>query len=293
MIVQVLALAAVATIVWRRRLSHDLERAWLARHPPGPTGIIAGAEPIALAGAGTKAVLLLHGFGDTPQSLRHLAAHLHSAGFSVRAPLLPGHGRSPREFDAMSADDLFGAARAALRQLRETSPEVSLVGVSMGGAIATVLACEDPRPPALVLIAPYLEMGMVAEWSARLDWLWKMTGPFVRSGGAVSIRDADERAQSLSYGIVTARVMRTLQAVAGLGASALPALTTPTLMIQSRDDNRITAESAERAFDRIGAAEKRLEWADEGRHVLTVDTGYQRVQQMAADWILEHPGPPA
>jgi carboxylesterase len=274
--------------MWRRRLSRSLERDWLSRHPVGPDGIVPGAGSIELTGTGKGAVLLLHGFGDTPQSLRHLAAHLNAAGLTVHAPLLPGHGRTPREFDAVTGDELIAAAATALASLRARSPDVALVGVSMEGAIAAILAAEEP-PPALVLIAPYLEMAPGAEWSTRMDWAWGWMGPFVRSGGDLSIRDPDERARSLSYGIVTSRVLRMLQGVARRGAAALPRVRVPTLMIQSRDDNRIAARAAERAFGRIGATEKRLEWADDGRHVLTVDVGYERVQELAAEWILAHP----
>ena len=287
MILPAVALAIAATVLWRRRLSTTLEREWLAAHPLGPDGIVRGAGPIALEGTGRQAVLVLHGFGDTPQSLRHLAAHLHSAGLTVHAPLLPGHGRTPREFDAVKPDELIDAARAAMAALRQRFPDAALIGVSMGGAIATMLAAEDP-PSALVLIAPYLEMGPVAESAAKTDWVWGWTGPFVRSGGDLSIGDPDERARSLSYGIVTARVLRMLRTVSRRGSEALPRVMVPTLMIQSREDNRIAAAAAERAFDRIGTAEKRLVWAEGGRHVLTVDTGYERVQQLAADWILSH-----
>lgn len=288
MIVPALALAVAATVLWRRRLSKMLERQWVGLHPAGPDGIIAGAESIELPAPGPMAVLVLHGFGDTPQSLRHLAAHLNRSGFAVHAPLLPGHGRSPREFDTVTPEALADAGRAALAALRERHAEVALVGVSMGGAIAALLAAEGPQPSALVLIAPYLEMSPGAGWSTRLDWLWGWTGPFVRSGGELSIRDAEERTQSLSYGIVTARVLRTLRTIAARGSAALPRVTAPTLMIQSRHDNRIEAEAAERAFGRLGAAEKELVWADEGRHVLTVDVGYQRVQRLASDWLLAH-----
>ena len=209
MIVPALALAVAATVLWRRRLSDTLERQWVALHPAGPDGIVEGAGSIELSAPGPLAVLVLHGFGDTPQSLRHLAAHLNRSGFTVHAPLLPGHGRSPREFDTVTADALTSAAREALAALRERHSEVALVGVSMGGAIAATLAAEGPQPPALVLVAPYLEMSPGAGWSTRLDWLWSWTGPFVRSGGELSIRDAEERTRSLSYGIVTARVLRT------------------------------------------------------------------------------------
>lgn len=287
-IAKALGLGAAAILMWRRRHSAALEREWMSKHRPGPTGVIPGAESIELAGQCPGSVLLLHGFGDTPQSLRHVAAHLHATGLTVHAPLLPGHGRTPREFDAVSAAEWVGAARQAYRVLCDRFAEVSIVGVSMGGAIAAMLTTEERTPSALVLIAPYLEMGGLARWSARLHWGWGWTGPFVKSGGEGSIGDADERARSLSYGIVSARVLRELARVSRGGAAALPRLAAPTLMIQSRTDNRIPVAAAQRAFERIGAVDKRLVWVEDGRHVLTVDVGYEEVQRLAARWIVDH-----
>ena len=41
--------------------------------------------------------LLLHGFTSTPAELRPLGEALHRAGYTVHAPLLPGHGTSPED----------------------------------------------------------------------------------------------------------------------------------------------------------------------------------------------------
>lgn len=37
-------------------------------------------------------VLLLHGFTGSPASMRPWAHFLHQRGFTVRVPLIPGHG---------------------------------------------------------------------------------------------------------------------------------------------------------------------------------------------------------
>ena len=60
-----------------------------------------------------RAVLLLHGFGDTPQTLHYVADALHAAGYTVRAPLLPGHGRTLAAFGATRAKQWISAARDA------------------------------------------------------------------------------------------------------------------------------------------------------------------------------------
>jgi esterase/lipase len=71
-----------------------------------------GAEPFDLEAPNGRAVLLIHGGGDTPQTLRYLADALHAQGYAVRAPLLPGHGRMVREFCDVDADVWLDAVRA-------------------------------------------------------------------------------------------------------------------------------------------------------------------------------------
>ena len=91
--------------------------------------IIKGAEAIDLREEGSHGVLLLHGFGDTPQTLSLLAKHLSKAGFAVFAPLLPGHGRSMTEFTSSRADDWIRAAQEAYVEMRSRYQAVSVSGL--------------------------------------------------------------------------------------------------------------------------------------------------------------------
>jgi carboxylesterase len=285
--------ALAATVLWRRRTSARLERESVTRRTLGPEGIVRGAESIELSAPGDRAVLLLHGFGDTPQSLRSLAEHLNAIGWSVRAPLLPGHGRSPRDFDRVSAAALVQAAREELRALRARHTRVAIVGQSMGGALGAILAAEGPSPPALVLIAPYLAIPTAYRHAARVHYLWGWSGPFLRSGGERSIRDAAARDASLAIGLVSGRALHALASIVARALAALPAIAAPTLVIHSREDNRIPAAAAARAFERLGTAHKRLVWTEGNGHVLTVDTGFERVHAMTAEWLEAHVAPVA
>jgi carboxylesterase len=260
------------------------------RLPLRPDGTVDGAGPIALdAGAGAPAVLLLHGGGDTPQTLRYMAAHLHARGFTVRAPLLPGHGRAIREFSGVSADAWLAHARAELESLRATHEWVAVVGLSMGGAIAVRLAAALPDLPALCLVAPYLAMPAIVRHVARTAPLWGPFVPYVRATGGrrPSIADPEERARSLAYGWFTPAALRALAATVDRAAAALPQVTAPTLMAQSRDDNRIAPDEALRAFARLGAAEKQVVWVP-GAHVVTVDLGRAQVFDAVERWLEAH-----
>src|SRR5215212_5742842 len=96
------------------------------RRDADAAAILAGAEPIDLQEEGSHGVLLLHGFGDTPQTLALLAKRLHSAGYSVFAPLLPGHGRSMRSFTSARAAEWVTAAQEAVTNMQAHHPSVSV-----------------------------------------------------------------------------------------------------------------------------------------------------------------------
>jgi carboxylesterase len=254
----------------------------------GPDGIVIGGEAFTLARRAAPAVLMLHGAGDTPQTLRYLGEALYANGFHVVAPLLPTHGRAVRDFARANANDLSVFARQELDSLRAEHEWVALVGLSMGGALAAQLAADDDRLPALVLIAPYLAMPSRIRIAARCTWLWGRFAPILQSTDGRSILDPEEQARNLAYGVFTPAALRALYLTMRRAVAALTHVRAPTLYIQSREDNRIAVPDAERAFAKIGAEEKRLEWVTGAAHVITVDYGRDRVIASVVSWLTNH-----
>lgn len=291
----IVIVASLASVVVRgRRAAMRLRDATLERLPVGVDGIIPGAEAFELSrGAETPAILLLHGGGDTPQTLRYLAEYLHARGYHVRVPLLPGHGRTLRDFSRVAANEWIEAARGAYRDLTRAHGWVGVGGLSMGGALAARLAAEERSLPALVLLAPYVAMpGRIAA-AARLSVFWGVAVPYVSAldpAAARSIHDQVEAARSLGYGVFTPAALRALRATVAHAIDALPNVKCPTLMIQSREDNRVPAAVAQHAFDRIGATEKELVWVTGAGHVITVDYGRDRIFQIVGDFFDRHRG---
>lgn len=283
-----LLLVASAVLYQRSRATALAHRAVAARLTLRPDGIVAGAETIDLPGDGTRAVLLLHGFGDTPQTLGYLATYLHMQGWAVRAPLLPGHGRTLSEFAASRAGDWVAFARTELESLRTRYEAVALVGLSMGGSVATILAAEFSDLPALVLLAPYLSMPTRVRRVARAHRAAGVLFPYLHGGGDRSIRDPAELALNLGYRFTTPRLLFELASIVDQARAAAPNVVAPTLMVQSRQDPRVLPDVAERAFALFTAPERRLAWTEGNGHVITVDYGRQVVFTAVAEWLAAH-----
>jgi carboxylesterase len=280
------AALAVALLAWvRRRAGRATESRVDSGRRFGPGAIIAGAEPIRLVG-GDRAVLLLHGFGDSPQSLSFLAQSLHDKGWTVRVPLLPGHGTTLATFARSTATEWIAAAEAALDDLEDSHRFVVLGGLSMGGAIATILAARRQHAAPLVLLAPYLSMPEVPRWIALLYPLSALfTLPYVDSRTSRSIHDPHASARAVGYGVTSPRLLRELLAVVRLGRAAAPNVRSPLLVVHSEGDHRIPPERARSAFALFGSTDRTLEWVSRSGHVLTVDYDRDRVADLVASWL--------
>lgn len=99
-------------------------------------------RPLAWDG-GEPAALLVHGFLSSPAEMRPLAWSLHRAGWTVRAPLLAGHGPDIFSLPERHGEEWVEAVRVELASLWREHAPVLLVGHSLGGAVAVHAAASS------------------------------------------------------------------------------------------------------------------------------------------------------
>lgn len=278
------------TLLFRNALRAKFENDHARRFTVSDTGVVVGAETIFLQANTGRAALLVHGFNDTPQSLAYLAKALFRSGWTVLVPRLSGHGVRLPELALKSREQYWRAdVEQAYAQLVKDYDEVFVCGLSMGGALTTLLAVDHPDIPALVLLAPYLGMPRRLRLQVALARIVQNITPYyASSGGERSIHDPVAKAQSLGPRVITARTMLELQSVARNAAAALPRLQVPVLYLQSREDNRIAVSDAERHFSEIGSLEKVQRWVTGCGHIITADYCRDAVAQQVIEWFARH-----
>jgi carboxymethylenebutenolidase len=125
------------------------------------------------AGGGPGVVVIQEWWGLVPHIV-DVTDRVGDAGFTALAPDLfrgrtatepDGAGQLMRALDLeQSAKDLSGAVDLLVE--RTANPEVGVVGYSMGGGLALILATH--RPDAIKAVAPYY--GVIPWESAQPDW---------------------------------------------------------------------------------------------------------------------------
>lgn len=281
----VAAVAVAAILAWRlarNALWRAAEREIADRLPLGSDGIVRGAQSI-YHGGHPRAALLLHGFGDTPQSLGALASRLADAGWTVSAPLLPGHGRTLAQFSGSGAREWTTAARNAYNELARQHATVVVCGQSMGAVIAIELAATLPLQ-SVALLAPYIAMPRLPRAVGATWPFFQAVYPIMQTRDARSIHDPDAESQSLAFGYATPRLLSELAHMVRRARRDLRAVRSGTLVIHSREDNRVPPQAVVRAVARIEHPVKQLHWVSGCGHVLTADYCKDRVATLVIDW---------
>lgn len=103
-----------------------------------------------------KTILFIHGFSAREEDNIYFLEYLKRKKVDVNTFILPGHLEN--KVEKISYDKWLEASEEELKKLMEQKKSVILIGHSMGGAIATILASKY-KVKKLVLIAPAYNVG--------------------------------------------------------------------------------------------------------------------------------------
>jgi carboxylesterase len=123
---------------------------------------VGGASILRVHGArAPRAVVLFHGFTDSPQQFAALADSLFESGDNVFVPRLPHHaerGKDVGELARLTAGELCRVADASVDIAAGLGDTVVVAGLSVGGTMAAWAAEHRPEVRRALVIAPPLEV---------------------------------------------------------------------------------------------------------------------------------------
>jgi len=117
-----------------------------------------------------RAVVLFHGFTDSPRQFADLADSLYAAGDNVLVPRLPHHaerGKSVRELARLTASELCRVADESIDIASGLGDTVVVAGLSAGGTMAAWSAEHRAEVKRAVVIAPPFEVAHVPSMLER------------------------------------------------------------------------------------------------------------------------------
>jgi carboxylesterase len=242
-----------------------------------------GAEPFAFPGSGPEGrtgVLLVHGFTGTPMSMRPWGEHLAAEGFTVRCPLLPGHGTRWQDCNASTHEQWTTAVGDAFDALAAECDRVFVAGLSMGGTLATRLAEVRPDDVAgLLLVNPALLTqrldAKLLPLIARLTGSWAPIARDIKKAGVTE----------LAYPKLPTRAMMQLRRLWAATRADLPRVTTPVIVFHSAEDHVVEPINSRILLDSVSSADTTEVVLRDSYHVATLDNDATLIFEGSVDWI--------
>lgn len=217
-------------------------------------------------------ILMLHGFSSTTDCWNDWPEELHKLGYSVSAPLLPGHGLTDfkNTFKYNHKDWLDGVQRS-YNELSKNSHKVVVIGHSLGAALSILLS-HRVKPEGLMLVTPALHPSFFMSFLERLDFLVKkfpgITFPAVVSGDIESPSGSE-----LCYSILSGHMLSCLQSAMREAVLTLPELS-PDIDVSfviGEKDRLLSSEKLTKDFDKLRVKNKKLITYPNSGHVITKD----------------------
>ncbi len=229
-------------------------------------------------GAGPTGVLLSHGFTATTAEVRLLAEALFARGFTVAAPLLPGHGTTPKDCNRYTWEDWYASLEQAYFELVAHCRSVIVGGESTGALLALYLACQHPEAKAILCYAPALRIKMRREKIAVLSLL----APFLTSIPKPPSIDNNPWQGYNVYPVKGgAQLLRLQRAV----FPVLAEVSQPILILQGRLDPTVHPDSARIIINQVSSMVKELHWLDNSTHCVILDKEHELAFSLTLDFL--------
>lgn len=229
---------------------------------------------------GKTGILLIHGFTGSPSELRPMGEYLHERGYTVSAPLLHGHGTTPEDLQQTSWMDWVDSVQMAYEEIENSGIErLYVAGLSMGGILALLLACQHTVDGVISMCAPIKVQDFRANFVRFFYWF----KPFVPRGSA---KDPEIEQHLVPYDRTPLKSVAELNRLIRYVRRRLSQVHAPILVIQSRTDETVVPDSANQIYRAVSSVDKTISWYEKSSHIITLDRERRKLFQEVEQFIL-------
>jgi len=248
-----------------------------------PDGVRIGCREFTI-GEGKTALLLIHGFGDSPALFTQMASILAHRGYTCRAARLPGFAEPMERYQKTDRGQWMKNIRSEIAVLRKTHDSVWVIGHSTGATlgIQTVLNDVD-AVEGLILLAPLLQVSSKRSPILTSEQWFRISRPllhrtqFLETAFPVDADDPVAKGYAYRDQFVPVPVYDELFALmAGVRDQGKKVLV-PVMMVLAEQDQVVDNEAAHKFWETLPPVRQRLIVQPDAGHVVPIDTGWKRL----------------
>jgi carboxylesterase len=211
-------------------------------------------------------VVLVHGYTGSPSSMRPWAEYLNQQGYTVRVPLLPGHGTKPEDLSEIKWQQWPEKIESELDELRKNCTKIFICGFSMGGGTTLHVATKrSDKIAGIILVNPMIHLPFIG---TKLAYLLSRIKKYRSSAGD------DIKRPGVTQGgyevMSTEGIYQILQMLKYTRAN-LHRVSVPMQLFHSVDDHTLPVSNTEIVMKRVGSLSKERIELTNSFHVATLD----------------------
>ena len=225
-------------------------------------------------------IILVHGFTGSPASMRPWAEFLNGRGYTVRLPLLPGHGTRPEDLNKVKWQEWPAKVQSELDELFKSCDQVFVAGLSMGGGTAlNVAQSNNERIAGLILVNPMIHVAFLPHQLAYLISHFQKLRSSV--GNDIKRPGITEH----GYDALPTRGIAELLKMLKITRKNLSQITVPVQLFHSAEDHTLPVSNTEIVMAGLGSVNKsRIELVN-SYHVATLDYDQELIFQNSLTFI--------
>ncbi len=251
-----------------------------------PRENIENAEPFYFEGNNGKSVLLIHGWTGSPSHLRELGMRLNNSGYTVYGVRLTGHCTNMGEMENVTSSQWIDDAQNGYNKLSENFNEISIVGFSMGGALALITAANN-EVKSVVCISPALiplnKQAYLVKWIRPFLPRFRFRTPH-------DFRENEAVEYSHEYIGSPTKTVPELLKVGKTAVQSLGRIDIPLLVIQSKTDESVDPKVPDLIITNIATPPdlKEIFMLENSRHIATIDVEREILYEKVLTFAMEY-----
>ncbi len=229
-------------------------------------------------------ILLLHGFAGSPGELRPLGQALVGQGFTVLAPLLPGHGESFEAMEQCRLEDWTDALDRCYHHLHRDNSPVAVVGFCLGGTLA-LHRTPSWNPKAVACLAAPVDP-FPEEHFPLLTPNSKVRSALPILQDARS-KEAKRWRNMAGHKTIPTATLEEVQRAIRETRAGLSEVRCSLFVAQSRADRVVHPINAELMINEVGSVKCKLAWSRRSGHALPLDIGRRALFRELSKFLVE------
>ena len=227
---------------------------------------------------GPVGVLLIHGLTATTTEVSLLAKNLHDSGYTISAPLLPGHGTKPEDLYDITWNDWAWEVEMQYQRLATLCDHVFVGGESTGAVLALELALRHPEIAGLLCYAPAIKLPVPTSQELQMRAISPIINELPKNSMGTNPYWQGYRVYPLRAALELIRLGRYVR-------RRLEEIHQPTLVVQGRNDKTISPDSGEIILNGVAAQLKEMHWMESSGHIILLEKELPQITAVTLDFM--------